>query len=83
MLNPFFVLNIRDVLIHAGMTPEGASRHEGQSMRAGGEILAAGVLGLSPHEICHLAGVKIANWLTWYSRHHLASRLRTSRAVGL
>ena len=59
-----------------------AARYAGHSMRAGGAASAA-IHGLSTAEICHLAGVKDINWLTWYNRHYLASRIRASRSIGL
>ena len=51
-------------------------------MRSGGATAAA-ISGLSPAEICHLADVKDVDWLSYYNRNHLSSRLRASRAVGL
>ena len=51
-------------------------------MRSGGATAAA-ISGLSPAEICHLAGVKDVDWLSHYNRNYLSSRLRASRAVGL
>ena len=69
-------------LIHIGVLEHHARRFAGQSMRSGGATAAA-ISGLSPAEICHLAGVKDVDWLSYYNRNHLSSRLRASRAVGL
>ena len=77
-----FVLFVRHALTVTGMPAAKAARYAGHSMRAGGATSAA-IHGLSPAEICHLAGVKDINWLTWYNRHYLAPRIRASRSIGL
>ena len=77
-----FVLFLRHALAVTGMPEAKAAKYAGHSMRAGGATSAA-IHGLSPAEICHLAGVKDINWLTWYNRHYLASRIRASRSIGL
>ena len=77
-----FVAFLRSALIHIGVSEHHARRFAGQSMRSGGATAAA-ISGLSPAEICHLAGVKDVDWLSYYNRNHLSSRLRASRAVGL
>ena len=58
-----FVLFLRHALTATGMSIAKAAKYAGHSMRAGGAISAA-IHGLSPAEICHLAGVKDVNWLT-------------------
>ena len=68
--------------LNIGVSEHHARRFAGQSMRSGGATAAA-ISGLSPAEICHLAGVKDVDWLSHYNRNHLSSRLRASRAVGL
>ena len=77
-----FVKQLRNALTTTGMATERAAKFAGQSMRSGGATAAA-VSGLSSAEISHLAGVLDVNWLVYYNRHHLASRTRASRAVGL
>ena len=78
-----FVAFLRRALTFCcGMRPTRARSFAGQSMRSGGATCAA-MAGLSPAEICHLAGVKDVNWLSYYNRNHLSSRIRASRAVGL
>ena len=77
-----FVAFLRSALLHIGVSEHHAMRFAGQSMRSGGATAAA-ISGLSPAEICHLAGVKDVDWLSYYNRNHLSSRLRASRAVGL
>ena len=77
-----FVLFLRHALTVTGMPIAKAARYAGHSMRAGGATSAA-IHGLSPAEICHLAEVKDINWLTWYNRHYLASRIRASCSIGL
>ena len=77
-----FVRFLRSALKHIGLSDGEARRYAGQSMRSGGATAAA-MSGLSPAEICHLAGVKDVDWLSYYNRNHLSSRLRASRAVGL
>ena len=77
-----FVLFLRHALTVTGMPAAKATKYAGHSMRAGGATSAA-IHGLSPAEICHLAGVKDVNWLTWFNRHYLASRIRASRSIGL
>ena len=77
-----FVAFLRSALIHIGVLEHHARRFAGQSMRSGGATAAA-ISGLSPAEICHLADVKDVDWLSYYNRNHLSSRLRASRAVGL
>ena len=77
-----FVKQLRNALTTTGMATERAAKFAGQSMRSGGATAAA-VSGLSSAEISHLAGVSDVNWLVYYNRHHLASRIRASRAVGL
>ena len=77
-----FVKQLSNALTTTGMATERAAEFAGQSMRSGGATAAA-VSGLSSAEISHLAGVSDVNWLVYYNRHHLASRIRASRAVGL
>ena len=77
-----FIHHLRQTLIAIGMPETRAQKYAGQSMRSGGATSAA-VHGLSPAEICQLAGVSDINWLVYYNRHHLASRIRASRAIGL
>jgi len=76
-----FVRHLRDALVHIGMKESQAQHYAGHSMRAGGATSAA-VHGLAPAEITHLAGVSSVDWLVWYNRHHLTSRLLASRAIG-
>jgi hypothetical protein len=77
-----FVKYLRTMLVRIGVPATRARKYAAQSMRSGGATSA--VIGnLSPPKINHLAGVKDVNWLVGYERKRLASRLRTSRAVGL
>ena len=77
-----FIRHLRNALVTTGMLETRAQKYAGQSMRSGGATSAA-VHGLSPAEICQLAGVSDINLLVYYNRHHLASRIRASRAIGL
>ena len=77
-----FVRFLRSALKHIGLSDGEARCYAGQSMRSSGATAAA-MSGLSPAEICHLAGVKDVDWLSYYNRNHLSSRLRASRAAGL
>ena len=63
------------------MTTDRACRFAGLFMRSGGATCAASN-GLSLAEISHLAGVKDANWLTYYNRDRQAYRIPASRAFG-
>ena len=76
-----FVLFLRPALTVTGMPAAKAAKYAGHSMRADGATSAA-IHGLSPAEICHLAGVKNISWLQRYNRHYLASRIRASRSIG-
>ena len=77
-----FVLHLRSALAHIGVPAEEVGKFTAHGLRGGGAT-AAFLGGLSPEEITHLAGVKDVNWLAYYNRNHLSTRLRASRAVGL
>ena len=77
-----FVRFLRSALTHIRLSDSEARRYTGQSMHSDGAT-AAVMSVLSPAEISHLAGVKDVDWLSYYNRNHLSSRLRASHAVGL
>lgn len=77
-----FVLHLRAALVHIGVPAEEARKYSAQGLRGGGAT-AAVLGGLSSEDIAHLAGVRDLNWLAYYNRNHLSTRLRASRALGL
>jgi hypothetical protein len=77
-----FVRALRAMLLRIGVPAARARKYAGHSMRCGGATAAA-IGRLTPAEISHLAGVKDLNWLAYYDRKRLRSRLRASRAIGL
>jgi hypothetical protein len=77
-----FIRHLREALVHVGLSRESAAVYSAHSMRSGGATAAA-VHGLSREDIQHLAGVKDANWLAYYNRMYLATRLRVSQGIGL
>ena len=77
-----FVRSLPTMLLRVGVPAVRARKYAGHSMRCGGATAAA-IGRLTPAEISHLAGVKDLNWLVYYDRKRLRSRLRVSRAIGL
>ncbi len=77
-----FVSSLRAMLLRIGVPAVRACMYAGHSMRSDGATAAA-IDKLAPPEINQLAGVKDLNGLVGYEGKRLASRLRTSRAVGL
>ena len=77
-----YVRHLRACLQHGGMSREEAQKFAGQSARAGAATAAARA-GVSPHEICRLAGVRSINWLLAYMRPDFDDRQRVSQDLGL
>ena len=77
-----YVWHLRQVLVCCGLSPERARTFAGQSARAGAATTAAHA-GMSPHDICRMAGVSSIGWHLGYMRPDAEDRLCASRALGL
>ena len=77
-----YVRNLRHALTQVGVPEEEARLFAGQSARSGAATESVQA-GISPEQLCRMAGVTSINWLLGYMRPDQHDRLEASRKIGL
>jgi hypothetical protein len=77
-----YVRNLRHALTQVGVPVEEARLFAGQSARSGAATESVQA-GISPGDLCRMAGVTSINWLLGYMRPDQHDRLEASRKIGL